>query len=121
MKLRLLLLTCFLMLVAGCSTQWAVLEPVSVLQQRLALWDGFSSERLERQIGQPYEKAEDDSGNNVLIYYKERLSPDNKLWHCKVSFTLNNDKNITSTRLISRTENVWGSYMPCVHIIQNPA
>jgi len=102
------------------STSWAVLETVPVLKQRLALWTGKPSDSLYKQIGKPTETGEDESGNTVLIYLKTMQAPDHKQWHCKVSFTTNATQEIISTRLVSRTENVWGAYMPCVHIIQAP-
>ena len=120
MILKILLIT-IICLMSACSTNWAVVEPVTLLQQKLALWEGQSAEKLQSQIGQPTEVGIDESKNEVLIYYKAITNPENKVWYCKVSYTINVEKNIISTKLISRLENAWGIYMPCVHIIQAPA
>jgi hypothetical protein len=124
-NLQILILSIFVL--SGCatesinSTNWAALEPIPVLKERLSLWTGLNTKRLYAQIGPPTEKMEDESGNVVLVYLKEINSPNNKMWHCKVSFTINDAEEIIDTRLLSRNENVWGAYMPCVHIIKSPA
>jgi len=118
----------FVFVLSGCgatesinSTKWAVLEPISVLKERLSLWKGYDTKQLSYQIGPPTETLKDESGKNVLVYLKQIYSPGNKeVWHCKVSFTINDADEIIDTRLLSRKENAWGSYMPCVHIIKRP-
>ncbi|WP_158967222.1 hypothetical protein [Paraglaciecola sp. L3A3] len=118
MQILRILLSCLIIFGAGCATNELVAE--SELEHRLSLWLGLPATRLYAQIGKPYETANDASGKTVLMYFKETLSSDNRLWHCRVTFTLNDKQKIISSKLVNRNENAWDRSMPCVHIIQVP-
>jgi hypothetical protein len=104
----------------ACSSNWAYLEPESILIQRLDKWKYLKVSRLYLKIGKPTEITRTPEGHQLLIYLQEIKSPDSKTWHCKISFLVNNRNEIVGTSLLSREENTWGIYMPCTRIIKAP-